>query len=116
MQRWRREANLDLVFQVDAGRALDLIEAKVVGTERRACPVVTPGVMERNVGLELARPGKEVCLIDPVFDDPSELGVARAPTALVSHMDRSKSGLAPFFLRPTLRLRRRGSLFEDVPN
>src|SRR5258708_12214353 len=51
--------------------------------------------MQRHVGLELARPREDVGLIDPVFDDPSELGVTRAPAALLSHMGKSKWGPLP---------------------
>src|SRR5438309_78054 len=95
MEVRRREANLDLVFQVNARRAFDLIEPEIVGAERRAGPVVAARVVQRDVGLELARPRQGVGLIDPVFDDPSELGVVWAPTALLSHMGKSNSGPPP---------------------
>src|SRR6266480_385424 len=95
MQGRRREANLDLLFQVDARRALDLIEPEVVGAQRRAGPIVAARVVQRHVGLELARPRQEVGFIDPVFDDPSELGVVWAPAALRSHTGKSDSRPLP---------------------
>ena len=95
MQRRCREANFDLVLQVDAGCAFDLIEPEVVGAERRAGPIVAACVMERHVGLELARPREDVGLIDSVFDDPPELGVARTPAALLPHMGKSNSRPPP---------------------
>src|SRR6266851_2162888 len=95
MQRRRCEANLDLVFQIEARRAFDLIQPVVIGAERRPGAIVAAGVMERYIGLELARPGEDVGFIDPVFDDTSELGVARAPAAALSHMGKSKSGGQP---------------------
>src|SRR5256885_440020 len=73
MEGRRREANLDLVFQEDARRAFDLIEPEVVGSQRRAGPVVAARVVERYVDFELSRPGEDVGFIDPVFDDPPEL-------------------------------------------
>src|SRR5207249_3860967 len=63
--------------------------------ERRAGPVVAPGVVQRHVGLQLARPGQEVGFIDPVFDDPSELGVARTPAPSLPHMGKSNSWPPP---------------------
>src|SRR6266480_1412950 len=95
MQGRRREANLDLLFQVDARRAFDLIEPEVVGAERRAGPIVAARVVQRHVGLELARPRQEVGFIDPVFDDPPELGVVWAPAALWSHTSKSDSRPPP---------------------
>src|SRR5438309_4938805 len=95
MQRRCREANFDLVFQVDAGGAFDLIEPEVVGAERCAGPIVAARVMERHVGLELARPREDVGLVDSVFDEPSELGVARTPAARLSHMGKSNSPPPP---------------------
>src|SRR5256885_11216364 len=95
MEGRRREANLDLVFQVNARRAFDLIEPEIVGAERRAGPVVAARVVQRDVGLELARPRQDVGLVDPVFDDPSELGVAWTPAALWSHMSKSNSRPPP---------------------
>src|ERR1700730_15955985 len=95
MQRGRREANFDLVLEVDAGRALDLVEPEVIGSQRRPRAVVAARVMKRHVGLELARPGEDISLIDPVFDDPSELGVAWAPAPGLLHTGKSKSGPPP---------------------
>src|SRR5437868_9968304 len=95
MEVRRREANLDLVFQVNARRAFDLIEPEIVGAERRAGPVVAARVVQRDIGLELAWPGQDVGLVDPVFDDPSELGVAWTPAALSSHMGKSDSRPPP---------------------
>src|SRR5207245_9962444 len=91
VQRRRREANFDLVFEVRARCAFDLIQPEVIGPEPPPGPVVTAGVVERHVGLELTGPRQEVRFIDPVFDDPSELGVARAPTPGLPHTGRSKS-------------------------
>src|SRR5260370_39297358 len=95
MERRRREADFGLVFQVAARRALDLVEPEVIGAERRPGAIVAAGVMERYIGLELARPGEDVGLIDPVFDDPSELGVPRAPAAALWLLGKSKSGGQP---------------------
>src|SRR5207302_1866810 len=95
MEVRRREANLDLVFQVNARRAFDLIEPEVVGAERRGGPVVAACVVQRDVSLELARPGQEVGLVDPVFDDPSELGVAWTPAPSLPHMGKSNSWPPP---------------------
>ena len=75
----RLEREVDLVAGVQARRALDLIQAKVVAAHRRAGAVVAAGVVDRNVDLERPGPREDVRLIDPVFDNPPELGVARTP-------------------------------------
>src|SRR5438874_1086585 len=95
MEVRRREANLDLVFQVNARRAFDLIEPEIVGAERRAGPVVAARVVQRDIGLELAWPGQDVGLVDPVFDDPSELGIAWTPAAVLWHAGKSDSRPPP---------------------
>ena len=78
-----------------AGGALDLVETEIIGSKRRPSAIVAARVMKRRVSLELARPREDVGLIDPVFDDPPELGVTRAPAALLSHMGKSKWGPLP---------------------
>src|ERR1700694_674878 len=93
MQRRRGEADFDLVLQVPARRPLDLVQAEVIGPERGSGAVETARVVDGQVGLELARPGEDVGLVDPVFDDPPQLGVARAPAPRLPH--RSKSKLQP---------------------
>jgi hypothetical protein len=50
--------------------------------------------MERDIGLQLTRPGEDIGFIDPVFDDPSELGVARSPAPSL-HIGKSKSESPP---------------------
>src|ERR1700694_311522 len=93
MQRRRGEGDFDLVFRVTARRPLDRDQAEVIGPARRPGAVETASVVDGQVGLELARPGQDVGLVDPVFDDPPELGVARAPAPGLPH--RSKSKLQP---------------------
>src|ERR1700681_4063818 len=90
MQGRGGEGDFDLVLQIRARRPLDLIQAEVIGPEWRPGAVETAGVMDGQVGLELARPGENVGLVDPVFDDPAELGVARAPAPGLPHRGKSK--------------------------
>src|ERR1700738_5068173 len=95
MERRRRERDFDHVLRVRAGRALYLVQAEVIGPKRGPGAVEAAGVVDRQVRLELARPGEDVGLIDPVFDDPPELGVARAIAPGVHHTGKSKSETPP---------------------
>src|SRR5207302_8841585 len=85
-----RKTNVSRVVERYAGRALGLVQAEVIGTERGSSAVEAAGVMGRHVGFELAWPRQDIRLIGPVFDDPSELGVVRAPAAGLPHTGKSK--------------------------
>src|ERR1700738_1677405 len=104
MERRRRERDFDHVLRVRAGRALYLVQAEVIGPKRGPGAVEAAGVVDRQVRLELARPGEDVGLIDPVFDDPPELGVARAIAPGVHHTGNRNRGPPPAL--PLTRLRR----------
>src|SRR5438105_15612518 len=75
--------------------SLDLIEPVIKGSKGRPGAIVATGVVKRHIRLELAGPREDVRFVDPVFDDPSQLGVARAPASGLSHMGKSRPARRP---------------------
>src|SRR2546427_3577705 len=64
-------------------RTLHLIQPEVVRAQRCTSSVVTARIVKRHIGFELPRPGEDVRLVEPVFDDPAQLrGVGTPAPAL----------------------------------